>query len=136
MANMRQYKKGVSTKISRSFNSTEFDCNCKKPDCNWTLVDLDHVASLQKLRDKLGKPISINSGYRCPAHNKEVGGATGSMHVQGHATDIVVKGMDPNKVADLCEDFNGLGRYSTFTHIDSRPSDKYTKARWDFRSKK
>lgn len=52
--------------------------------------------------------------------------------MKGTATDIVVKGMTPDEVADACEKFDGLGRYDTFTHIDSRGK----KARWDFRSKK
>ena len=40
--------------------------------------------------------------------------------------------MDPDEVADACEKFDGLGRYDSFTHIDSRGS----KARWDKRAPK
>jgi hypothetical protein len=38
--------------------------------------------------------------------------------------------MHPSEVQDACEKFDGLGRYDTFTHIDSRGSG----ARWDMRT--
>ena len=130
--NIKKFKKGVKSKLSKNFASTEFDCSCKK--CTETLIDLDHIIKLQKLRDDLGSSIKINSGYRCPEHNANIGGAKQSQHVLGTATDIVVKDMAPDEVADSCEYFKGLGRYDSFTHIDSR--DRISKARWDNRSKK
>ena len=54
------------------------------------------------------------------------------MHMKGHATDIVVAGMTPGEVQDACEKFDGLGRYDSFTHVDSRGY----KARWDLRKVK
>ena len=53
-----------------------------------------------------------------------------SQHKLGTATDIQVSGMHPSEVQDACEKFDGLGRYDSFTHIDSRGS----KARWDKRT--
>lgn len=43
---------------------------------------------LDPLREKYGKPIQVNSGYRCPKHNLAVGGATQSQHMNGEAADI------------------------------------------------
>lgn len=43
---------------------------------------------LDPLRDRLGKPITISSGYRCPQLNKAVGGARNSQHLTGEAADI------------------------------------------------
>ena len=131
VSSMRKYKKGVKTKLTKNFSSTEFDCKCKDPECQWTAIDLDHVNKLQKKRDKWNKSITINSAFRCEKHNKAVGGATNSRHRVSDATDIQVKDMSPSEVADDCEDFDGLGRYNSFTHIDSRGS----KARWDFSKK-
>jgi len=128
MANIKIFKKGDRTKLATNFAANEFDCKCSE--CSETLIDLDHVAKLQQLRYDLNASIRINSAYRCPAHNKAIGGAKNSQHKLGTATDIVVSGMDPNEVADACEKFDGLGRYDTFTHIDSRGSY----ARWDKRS--
>lgn len=43
---------------------------------------------LDPLREKYGKPIRVNSGYRCPKHNLAVGGASRSQHLLGEAADI------------------------------------------------
>lgn len=48
---------------------------------------------LEPLRLKIGKPISITSGYRCERINKLVGGAKDSQHVKGEAADTHVDGM-------------------------------------------
>ena len=48
---------------------------------------------LDPLREKYGKPIKVNSGYRCPKHNLAVGGATQSQHMKGEAADIVPAGL-------------------------------------------
>ena len=130
MANIKKYQKGDSTKLSANFRAKEFDCNCSN--CSETLIDLDHVAKLQQLREDLNSPIKITSAYRCESHNAAVGGSKNSQHKKGTATDIQVKDMDPSEVQDACEHFDGLGRYDTFTHIDSRGF----KARWDKRTKK
>lgn len=43
---------------------------------------------LNGLRERFGAPIYINSGYRCPAVNRAVGGVDNSYHLQGRAVDI------------------------------------------------
>jgi uncharacterized protein YcbK (DUF882 family) len=130
MANIKKFKKGEDVKLSKNFHLSEWECNCSK--CSETLVDMDHVSKLQQLREDLGSPIKITSAYRCPDHNAAVGGSPRSRHKEGDATDIQVKGMEPTAVQDACEHFDGLGRYDSFTHIDSRGS----KARWDKRTRK
>ena len=127
--NIKKFKRGDATQLSTNFNALEFQCGCGV--CPETLINLDHIAKLQKLRDNLNATIHINSAYRCHAHNKVVGGETHSQHMIGNATDIRVTGMTPDEVADACEGFDGLGRYNTFTHVDSRGS----RARWDNRTK-
>ena len=42
---------------------------------------------LDPLREKVGA-IRVNSGYRTPAYNKQIGGATNSQHCKGEAVDI------------------------------------------------
>lgn len=46
------------------------------------------VEILQPIRDAYAKPISINSGYRCPELNKRVKGSNTSQHLTGQAADI------------------------------------------------
>jgi len=49
---------------------------------------------LEPLRELLGKPIRITSGYRCPTLNGLIGGSKHSHHMVGMAADIKVKGMN------------------------------------------
>lgn len=53
--------------------------------------------TLDPLRSIWGKPIHVNSGYRCPKLNKAVGGATNSSHMCGQAADITVGSKIENK---------------------------------------
>lgn len=52
---------------------------------------------LDPLRERYGKPIYVNSGYRCPALNKAVGGVANSQHLTGEAVDIDVHSKEGNK---------------------------------------
>jgi hypothetical protein len=61
---------------------------------------------LDPLREALGEPVLVSSGYRPSALNKLVGGAGTSQHVLGEAADIKVLGM-PSK--QLCETIIKLG---------------------------
>ena len=123
----RTYKKGVATKLSANFNSTEFDCHGRGC-CSQTIIDDKLVEDLQRIRNHFGKPITITSGYRCPIHNRSVSGATASRHTNGGcAADIVVSGVAPAEVAKYAESIGilGIGLYETnndghFVHIDTR----------------
>ena len=120
------YKKGQKTKLSENFNSSEFDCHGSGC-CSETIVNPKLVEYVQKIRDHFGKSITVTSGYRCPVHNKRIGGATGSRHSKGDAADIVVSGVAPREVAKYAESIGikGIGLYETnadghFTHVDTR----------------
>lgn len=52
---------------------------------------------LDPLREIYGKPITINSGYRCPELNKAVGGSKTSDHVKGFAADITGGSKEENE---------------------------------------
>lgn len=56
---------------------------------------INHV--LDPLREWYGKPIYVNSGYRCPELNKVVGGVENSFHVSGCAADIDARSYEENK---------------------------------------
>lgn len=113
--------KGSTIKLSKNFKSKEFDCKCGRR-CGNTLIDLNLIRKLQLIRDYFDKPVIINSGYRCAAHNRNVGGAAKSQHRYGKAADIVVKGINPKEVAQYAEKIglNGIGLYPSFCHVDVR----------------
>lgn len=52
---------------------------------------------LDPIRTKWGKPIKVNSGYRCSKLNRMVGGASTSQHLLGEAADITVGSSEENK---------------------------------------
>ena len=86
---------------------------------------------LENLRGHFGKPVHINSGYRTVSYNKTISGSSStSQHCNGLAADIRVEGVSPDRVADYAEqllgDHGGVGRYKTFTHVDTRAN----KSRW------
>lgn len=53
---------------------------------------------LDPLREWYGKPIIINSGYRCPQLNRAVGGSPTSQHMKGEAADIDAGDRQQNKL--------------------------------------
>lgn len=77
---------------------------------------------LQALRDRLGAPLVVNSAYRSPEYNRQVGGAKHSMHLQGAAFDISMANHDPEsfEAATRVIGFTGFGFYprQNFIHID------------------
>lgn len=107
------------------FKPTEFDCK------GTGRIALDPVAldKLQALRKEIGKPFFIVSGYRSPEHNRAVGGAPRSKHMEGIAFDIdTTRGINQETLKKAAErlGFNGIGTYGNFIHVDTRPN----RARW------
>jgi uncharacterized protein YcbK (DUF882 family) len=86
------------------------------------------IASLQELRESIGRTITVTSGYRSPAYNQSIGGVTKSQHMTGRAADIVAAGMTPRELArHVVAVFGpdiGLGVYQgsrlNFVHVDIR----------------
>jgi uncharacterized protein YcbK (DUF882 family) len=124
------------SQITEHFALSEFACPAYGPPTEQghldTLARL--CAQLEVLRAELGAPINVISGYRSPAYNERIGGATKSQHMNACAADIKVKGVTPREVHTtilrLIEEGKmeegGLGLYETFVHFDVRGH----RARW------
>ena len=118
--------------ISKNFSYREFEASNKADEkgiCNVitsfevrdaikALVD----TVLQPLRDAWGKPLHINSGYRCPELNREVGGKPTSQHVKGEAGDVACD--KPVELARLAASmhlpYDQMILYPTFVHFSHR----------------
>ena len=128
---IKTYSKVSRAKLSDNFKVNEFKCKGRGC-CATVLIDEKLVEYLQKIRDHFGKPVTINSAYRCATHNKKVGGASGSRHTKGQAADIKVEGVTPAEVAKYAESIGikGIGLYETdkdghFVHIDTRSTKSF-----------
>ena len=56
---------------------------------------------LQPLRDKLGKPILVTSGFRNEELNRKIGGTPNSQHTRGQAADIIAYGLSDKELYDF-----------------------------------
>ena len=116
-----------NVQITPHFKVREFRC---KDGGDAVFVSLRLAELLEQIRVHFGAAVTINSAYRTPSHNAKVGGTSRSQHLYGLAADIKVAGVSPAAVADYAEQLlgshGGVGRYSTFTHIDVRAD----KSRW------
>jgi len=114
--------------VTEHFDFNDIRCPCC--DCLKIVPGLfRHMELLEKMRQEVGFPIIVNSGYRCPEHNKEVNGSSRSWHML-FATDVrpewgqgfAYKLKAMYKVA-LVLNWGGIGYYDSFLHLDRRPDE-------------
>jgi len=136
---VKSYKYNDKTQLTTHFNVQEFKCKCGKK--HSIKIDSDLAPTLEKVMAKIGAETgNIYSGYRCPSHDKKIGGSGGGSHVQGYACDIYFKDKNKkriptDKVAIALEDLGhnrgvgyrcGNSKVSTGNiHIDTKPRKWY-----------
>lgn len=126
--------------INEYFKYREFDCKCGKCERPQGVPSQELIEILTKIRKHYNQPVIINSGYRCEAHNKAVGGSAKSQHFKGSAVDFIVKNTPTESVWEyvlknwgdsplgLAIKRNKNNIYAGFVHIDTRGK----KARWEY----
>ena len=111
----------MSNKTIRThFTDREMDCGCG---CQKTVAP-ELLVRLEALRALIEKSLTITSGARCEKHNRAIGGATHSWHLNGLAVDIACT--DSKLRIDILRNagklgFNGIGIAKTFIHLELRP---------------
>lgn len=105
-------------KAMRYFKRQEFLCKC----CGKEDMDWDFVNTLERLRETLGKRITVTSGWRCLKYNATLpNAARTSLHLKGLAADISVTDSAMRfQVIDygMALGFNRFGIGKTFIHLD------------------
>lgn len=122
-----------NVKLSKNFTSSEFRCKCGN--IHDYKIDTILIDKLQSLTNSIGADkVIINSGYRCPTHDRNVGGNGYGQHTKGTAADIKAykngKPINTRIIACKMQDlgFTGIGNIdSTYTaiHGDVRSTAKW-----------
>jgi zinc D-Ala-D-Ala carboxypeptidase len=108
-----------------NFEPQEFECK----HCGAVEMQPGFLVKLQALRTEYGKPMRINSGYRCPQHPIEAKKPKPGAHASGRAADISVRGMEAFRVVELAfkHGFTGIGVQQKgdgrFIHLDDSPTE-------------
>jgi len=86
------------------------------------------VDILQPLREYVGVPITISSGFRPLELNTLIGGSTTSAHMDGRAADIIIEGIKPLAVAQSIESLELhydqlIHEFKEWVHVGISPED-------------
>jgi|GEM_PF-589193 len=121
-------KKGKNYKVTPHFTLGELQC---KNGADTVKYDLQTIYAMESARQFFDVPFIVTSHYRTVAYNKKIGGASGSLHTTGKATDHYAKGVNFTLLAKYYEVYGmkGIGCYydDHFVHLDSRSSKFYWK---------
>jgi len=106
---------------TQHFTDHELRCRCG---CGEVLMADGFMRRLESIRVAYAKPMRLTSAYRCPAHDKEIGGA--GVHPTGRAVDVLVSGGDARRLLEIAvtHGITGVGvsqrgpHGSRFLHLD------------------
>lgn len=126
---VNHYDYNDNTQLSPHFNAREFRCQCGQS--HETLIASELVDNLEALYTALNcSKIIVTSGYRCPEHDKAVGGTSSGQHTKGTAADVCCYGQDGQPISSktvCCKaqdlGFGGIANITSsyqYTHLDVR----------------
>lgn len=112
-----------------NFQPSEFLCPCGCGKGPFEMF-VAFIVRLELARQDSSVPFIINSGYRCPSHNGQVGGVIRSSHIMGLAADISTVYISPDLslaqvrfiiLLALMPYFDRIGIGQTYIHVDCDP---------------
>ncbi len=126
---VKSYQSSDKTQLSPHFNVQEFRCKCGQS--HDILISDELIQKLEELYTALDcSKIIVTSGYRCPNHDKSVGGTSTGQHTKGTAADICCYGQDGKPISSklvCCKaqdlGFTGIANIDSsyqYTHVDVR----------------
>jgi len=112
------------------FEVSDFDCQ----ETGRNEMDMEFLKRLDLLREAVGFPLYVTSGFRCPeGHSIEKTKATPGTHSRGIAADLAVSGGVQRRILvekALQLDFKGVGVAQGFVHVDDRDT---TPVMWKYK---
>ncbi len=94
------------------------------------------VNVLKSIEAHYQRPVIVTSGFRDTQHNRQVGGARGSMHTLCAAADIQVEGVTKWKLAEYLRSMPGRGGVGTYCHTESVHIDVGSERDWNWRCRR
>lgn len=111
-------------KLTADFYEDEF----YSPDTRTARMETEFMYKLQKLRNVVGLPFQIDSGWRTAAYNAILQGASDSKHMEGIAADINHQNWDGSIKFQFISAASALGFsigiYEKHFHVDTRKGPK------------
>jgi len=103
--------------LTLNFDRSEFACKCG---CGKNDIKDELAFKIQVVRELIKRPISINSGIRCLAHNTANNSKPTSSHIDGWAADLGYKGSMERYtlLSAITQVFDRVGVANTFIHVD------------------
>lgn len=121
-----------------SMNEFECHCGCRMPDSAKANIVALVEQVLDPARERYGKPVCVNSGYRCARHNAAIGGVANSQHMRGEAADIccgdnerLAKIIKENGRYDQLIRYMGPGGKIRFIHVSWKRNGVNRKMKFD-----
>jgi hypothetical protein len=105
--------------LAKHFAAEELACGCDRDTCKAVVVHWRLIRLLSRMRGQIARPLYVTSGYRCPKHNRDIGGAPESLHLAGMAADVQasIEVQHLAAVAKACG-AGGIGVYPRHVHVD------------------
>jgi len=113
---------------------TEAELSCSH--CQINGIHISFMKKIEALRESLGFPFIVTSGYRCPQHPIEAKKQSYGAHSTGHAMDLAVRGENAYRLLDgaLRAGFTGIGvnqkGNARFIHLDNIKSSERRPRPW------
>lgn len=113
--------------LAPHFTKAELQC----PHCGLCLMQDRFLVALEALRTRWGRPLHINSGYRCKTHNSSLKDSSpNSQHLKGNAADIDIHKLTEEErlsFISMCREvFAGIGIAKPFIHVDLGSKREWT----------
>lgn len=97
-------------------------CTCGHPDCDKRSVSQEHLDRVQMVRDRVGHPLTVTSGGRCPFHEDEKSRTKPADHQNRVGVDVSCNGATRGNIvkAAIESGCNAIGVAKTFVHLGYR----------------